>query len=69
MCLKPDINNVKSPLLNVITGPVKGAFGDYVWNIFLLVEILWENVFIHPPGKYSLILYYVPGIETVLGIH
>ena len=59
---------MKSPLLNIITGPKIGEFREYVWNIFLPVEIV-QNLFIYPPSKYLLTLYYVPGTKPGLGIH
>lgn len=56
MCLKPDIKDVKSPLLNIIAGPGIGEFRGYVRNIFLFVEIV-QNLFIRSPGKYFLTLF------------
>ena len=60
ICLKPYIEVMKSPLLHIVTGPGIGGFKEYAWNIFLLVEIV-QNLFIYPPSKYLLTLYYVPG--------
>lgn len=45
-----------------------GEFGEYVWNLFLLMEIA-QDVFFHPPGKYLLTLYYATHTATGLGIH
>lgn len=56
MCLKPDIKDVKSPLLNIIKGSGIGEFREYVWNVLLLMEIV-QNVCIQPPGRYLLSRY------------